>query len=329
MPGLEHNSPIGAVVIGRNEGERLKRCMASIRHSGIPIVYVDSGSEDDSVNFCKESGIHVAELDLSSPFTAARARNLGAISLIQLHPSINYIQFIDGDCEIAEQWLANAYQFLRQNSEYAAVCGRRREVNPDASIFNALCDIEWDTKTGNVLACGGDVLMQANALQSVGGYDDALIAGEEPELCYRLREEGWKIFRLDIDMTYHDAKILSWKQWWNRTKRAGYAYTGGFLKHGYDQEHFNLRPVCRIIFWAFILPVAILLLSVFYTAFLTLFFIYPFQYFRLVLTGSREPYINRRWAFFNIAGKFAEFTGLIQCVKDNIFKQKANLIEYK
>ena len=51
--------------------------------------------------------------------------------------------------------------------------GTRRSVKPDA--------------------CGGDALMRASAFQQVSGFDASIIAGEEPELCVRLRQKGWKI----------------------------------------------------------------------------------------------------------------------------------------
>ena len=54
---------------------------------------------------------------------------------------------------------------------------------------------------GAARACGGDALMRTAALAEVGGYDPNLIAGEEPELCVRLRAAGWQIYTLDREMT--------------------------------------------------------------------------------------------------------------------------------
>ena len=54
---MTEHCPIGVVVIGRNEGERLKRCLNSIQsqHSG-PVVYVDSGSTDGSADYARSVG---------------------------------------------------------------------------------------------------------------------------------------------------------------------------------------------------------------------------------------------------------------------------------
>ncbi|NWG92335.1 MAG: glycosyltransferase family 2 protein, partial [Parvularculaceae bacterium] len=194
-------SRVGFVAIGRNEGERLVACLKSLGAAAKgPIVYVDSGSTDDSVARAVDLGADVVRLDMSVPFTAARARNAGAARQRDTF-GVDYIQFIDGDCALAGGWIETARAVLDANSDVAAVCGRRREIRPDASVYNRLCDIEWDTPIGDAQACGGDVMMRADAFFAVGGYRASLIAGEEPELCLRLREKGLKIVRLDADMT--------------------------------------------------------------------------------------------------------------------------------
>jgi len=139
---------IGVVVIGRNEGQRLKNCIHSLLAEGLKIVYVDSDSTDDSVSFVRGQGFDVVELDMSIPFSAARARNEGYQFLLKHYPEVEYIQFVDGDCEVSNGWIRAAYEHLDANKQLAAVCGRRKERFPDATIYNKLCDIEWDTPIG-------------------------------------------------------------------------------------------------------------------------------------------------------------------------------------
>ena len=180
----------GVVVIGRNEGERLRRCLDSVLGSSRAVVYVDSGSTDGSVELARALGAVVHALDLRQPFTAARARNEGLRHLLSVVPELEWVQFVDGDCEVAPGWIAQATVFVADRPDVAAVCGRRRERYPERSVFNRLCDIEWDTPIGEARACGGDVLMRTAALRQVDGYRADLIAGEEPELCVRLRARG-------------------------------------------------------------------------------------------------------------------------------------------
>jgi GT2 family glycosyltransferase len=215
---------LGVVVIGRNEGERLRRCLLSLAEVGPDLlaVYVDSGSTDASVELARSMGVEVVELDLSRPFSAARARNAGFERLKAVSPSIRYAMFLDGDCEVAAGWLDRARAEFEAKADAAVVCGRRRELFPEASIYNRLADLEWDTPVGEALACGGDSLVRAEAFEGVGGFDPTAAAGEEPELCQRLRRKGWTIWRIDAEMTRHDLGMTRFRQWWRRQYRSGY-----------------------------------------------------------------------------------------------------------
>ncbi len=318
-------SPVGAVVIGRNEGDRLRVCLESVLPNIDAAVYVDSGSTDGSVERARGMGASVLSLDMTIPFTAARARNAGYRLLISAHPETRYIQFIDGDCEVVNGWLEHARQYLDAHPDCAVVCGRRRERHPEASIYNHMCDLEWDTPIGDALSCGGDALMRVDALLQVDGYRDLLIAGEEPELCVRLRRNGWRIRRLDREMTRHDAAITRWGQWWRRTVRAGHAFAEGAWLHGMSPERHWVRETARSAFWGMLLPAAILFLAIgvdVRAAALAL--VYPLQWARLAVR-SGSPAL----AFFTLAGKFAEAQGLLKFGLTKVLGRTGRLIEYK
>ena len=134
---------LGIVVIGRNEGERLRAGLNALSIEASQIVYVDSGSTDESMSFARQHGVHVVALDPNHKFTAARARNEGANRLLALRPNLRFLQFIDGDCVLRDGWLDIALDFMKRHEDVAVVCGRRRERYPDASIYNGFCDTEW------------------------------------------------------------------------------------------------------------------------------------------------------------------------------------------
>jgi GT2 family glycosyltransferase len=253
MPETPHPT-VGFVAIGRNEGPRLGGCLASL--GGGPVVYVDSGSSDDSLERARAAGALTVELDLALPFTAARARNLGLQRLRAAHPGVEYVQFVDGDCELRAGWVEAGLAALRERPDVAVVCGRRRERFPEASVYNRLCDVEWDTPAGEAAACGGDALMRVAALAEVGGYDPTLIAGEEPELCLRLRRRRWRILRLPVEMTLHDAAMTRWTQWWRRALRDGHVTAELLARYGPSREHGRLRRAASAWFWAVGLPLA-------------------------------------------------------------------------
>ncbi|MGC4063110.1 MAG: glycosyltransferase [Polyangiaceae bacterium] len=247
-------SRTGIVIIGRNEGERLRACLKSVAGENRVVVYVDSGSTDGSRTVAEGLGARVVDLDCSVPFTAARARNRGFEELLAMHPELELVQFVDGDCEVQKEWLALAESTLDAAPHVAVVCGRRRERFPDASIYNRLCDIEWNTPVGEALACGGDAMFRVSVLRSVGGYDPSLIAGEEPELCLRIRRLGFKILRIDAEMTLHDAAMTTFRQFLKRAQRTGYAYAEGAARYGSAPERHWVREQRNGLFWGVALP---------------------------------------------------------------------------
>lgn len=322
---------IGVVVIGRNEGQRLIDCLDSLISQVDHIVYVDSGSKDDSIQNALERNVEVIKIDISIPFTAARARNAGFARLMEIAPEIEYVQFVDGDCEVVDSWLDAAAEFLDEEDEVAVVCGRRMERYPNESIYNLMCDMEWDTPVGEAKACGGDALMRVQAFKQVAGFRSGLIAGEEPELCVRLRKSGWKIERLEEDMTWHDAAMTTFKQWWNRTARAGHAYAEGSFLHGAAPERHWVKETVRVWIWAFLIPLLILVSLFFHWQIsLALVYLYVVQWVRLALKNLQDskPFAWKL-AAYSVIGKFAEFCGQLQFYKNLLTSRQSKLIEYK
>lgn len=322
---------VGAVVIGRNEGDRLICCLLSMIEHVAQIVYVDSGSTDGSPARAAGMGVEIVHLDMSIPFTAARARNEGVYHLLNKHPDIEYIQFIDGDCEVSPGWISKALNFLDHNPQYAVVCGRRRERYPNHSVYNLMCDLEWNTPVGEAKACGGDAMMRVKAFSQMGGYRANLIAGEEPELCVRLRKHHWKIWRLDAEMTMHDAAISKFSQWWKRTMRAGHAFAEGAYLHGSTDERHWVKEARRPWIWAFLIPLMTLVsIALFEYWGLLLLLIYPLRILHLALKYklAHQPYPLTQ-AVFSLAGKFAEFYGQLRFHFNRWLGRAIRLIEYK
>ena len=321
---------IGVVIIGRNEGDRLVRCIRSAVSQSNQLIYVDSASTDNSVNVAREMGARIVSLDMAKPFTAARARNEGFERMRNLYPQAEYVQFVDGDCEIAESWLQNASDFLFLHHDVAVVCGRRRERYPQRSVYNMLCDIEWDTPVGDTKACGGDALMRVNAFENIGGFRASLIAGEEPELCVRLREAGWKIWRLDTEMTLHDAAITRFWQWWKRSVRSGYAFAEGAHLHGAPPELHRIKESRSVWIWGLGIPILTVYLVVFWGAMgLALLLMYPIQILRLAMRTTRSSKEKWWYALFLVLGKFPETIGQVNFLYNRLLGKASHIIEYK
>lgn len=326
----------GLVAIGRNEGQRLVRCLASARRDGAPVVYVDSGSTDGSQEAALAAGAVVVGLDPSVPFTAARARNAGWRELVRLHPDIEFVQFVDGDCELVAGWTNTAAQFLDANPSHAVVFGRRRERNRDASPYNKLCDMEWDMAPGRVSSCGGDAMMRLRALAEVGGYEDALIAGEEPDLCFRLRKRNWDIQCIAAEMTIHDADMHRFSQWWLRSVRWGHVLAEGVARR--RTSYPSIRAALSAVTWAGGLPVLTLVLSMFagsvpalvvLGAWLVGLYAIGCRVFLHARRRGAAAQDARLCAASCVLGKFAQFRGMFGYCLKRLFGRQIRLIEYK
>jgi glycosyltransferase involved in cell wall biosynthesis len=325
---------VGVVAIGRNEGERLRRCLVSAIPLADQVVYVDSGSTDGSTDMARRLGAHVVDLDMSRPFTAARARNAGFEAMRSRDPAVELVQFVDGDCEIAPGWPAAAVAALDQHADVAVVCGRRRERYPQASVYNRLCDLEWDTPVGDALACGGDALIRASALAEVGGYDGGLIAGEEPDLCLRLRRRKHRILRIPDEMTVHDAAMTRFGQWWKRSVRAGHAFAEGAARHGRSPERHWVRETRSLVVWGGVLPLAALLLVPFTrgASLALLACLGVVQFGRIYLWERRQGRSAddaRLLGGFLLLAKFAEFQGAAQFALLSVVGGHRKVIDYK
>ncbi len=331
----ESTRSVGAVVIGRNEGDRLRRCLQSLVGTVGRIVYVDSGSTDESVAMARSLGVDVVELDLSVPFTAARARNAGFERLTELEPDVAFVHFFDGDCEVVEGWVSRALKTIVSDPTFAVVWGRRREQYPEKTLYNRLCDLEWKWSWpfGEVHLCGGDALMRVSAFRQVDGFNPGLIAGEEPELCFRLRQNGWKIFRIDAEMTLHDAAMTRFSQWWRRALRGGYADVERAWLYRRNKDQHWRHGSRSTWFWGLALPVVALATAWWTRGWsLLLFAGYPLSGLRIYRSARRKGVPSADaflYAFFCILGKLPAVAGQTKFLFAGLAGRRSRLIEYK
>jgi cellulose synthase/poly-beta-1,6-N-acetylglucosamine synthase-like glycosyltransferase len=245
---------VGAVVIGRNEAAKLPRCLSSILSAAAPIVFVDSGSGDASVDLARQLGVDVLELDESTPFTVARARNAGFARAVQRAAEMEYVQFVDADSELFPSWLAHAEGALRDDSRLAAVFGRVRERCPGRSVYSRLYEAEFEAQFAAPDVCGGMAMMRVAAVRQIGGFNAGLLGFEDFDLSFRLRRAGWHVKRLDADMALHEAGMNRLAQWWSRQVRGGYARAQQVALHGRSAERTAIREYRSTWAWGLLLP---------------------------------------------------------------------------
>jgi cellulose synthase/poly-beta-1,6-N-acetylglucosamine synthase-like glycosyltransferase len=330
---------LGLVVIGRNEGERLTRCLISVRAISNR-VYVDSGSTDSSVALARGEGVTVVELPMPPHFTAARARNAGLAQLLADDPDLEFVQMVDGDCEVRPGWIVAALAALRAEPDLALVFGRRRERYPERSVYNALCDDEWNAPVGESAGCGGDALFRVAALRQVDFYNPAMIAGEDTEMSMRLRKCGWRLRRIDAEMTLHDAAITRFGQWWRRTRRSGHGYGEMAFLHPDARDPNWPRSVRSIFVWGGVMPMMLLFAILpalivnprWWIAAALLFMPWPLRMVQLARRQRRRGLsakVARASGILLMLGKLPQFLGLIGYHFDRLSGRASRLIEYK
>ncbi|MCD1627365.1 glycosyltransferase [Seohaeicola saemankumensis] len=330
-------SKVAAVAIGRNEGERLKRCLTSLTAQVARVVYVDSGSADDSVAFAHSLGVEVVTLDMERPFTAARARNAGFAALMQSGPAPEFVQFVDGDCAVVDGWITAALAHLEARPDLGLVTGWRSEIDPARSVYNAMCDVEWHRPAGPITACGGDMMVRLVAFEALDGLTPDLIAGEDEEFCLRLGKAGWGLERLPLAMTRHDAAMTRFSEWWQRAVRAGHAYA---QIGGLHPEHF-VAPRRRILFYAVVLPLiasagVVMLLAgpVLWGLFVVILAlsVYELSWLRTMRGLMREGLTAghaAHQALFLTLSKFPNLVGAVRFFWRRFRRREMRLIEYK
>jgi len=320
---------LGFAVIGRNEGERLSQCLGSLEQIGAPVAYADSASTDDSVNVARRAGALVVELDQDRPLNAARGRNAGLAALQNANPGLEFVQFIDGDCELQAGWVETALEFLRDHPRAAVACGLRFEAHPDASIYNRLCDEEWNTPIGRAPSCGGDAMMRLKALDVVGLFDPTLVAGEEPELCSRLRSHGWGIWRLDAAMTRHDAAMARFGQWTRRAFRSGVGYAQAWSRTRGRADRLYTAQLRSAVFWAAVIPLSAIVVAALLrkpSAILVIPAVYALQIGRIAARRGLSTGWSWRYASLMLVAKLPEFLGALSYM---LKRDRSAPIDYK
>lgn len=321
---------LGVVVIGRNEAVRLKKTLQAVIKAGVPLIYVDSQSKDNSVELARSLNVEVLVLSKDKAINASRARNEGARALITKFPTLRYLQFLDGDTTLDTEWLDAAFIHMEASPSVGFVSGQLREKDRDDNVYRRLCDMEWRWEaTENAEPCrlGGMGVMRLTAYLSSGGYDESLIAGADPELYSRLAKADWALHVLQDAMGIHDSGMQSFQQWWTRNLKSGFGFANGQSSGAWGKERRSA------ILWGGSLPMATIVGMLAFSgwAFL-LVFMYPLNSYRIWISsvkGEFSQYDQFLYANSCMVSKIPQFIGIVKYHWRCFTRQTSSVIQYK
>ena len=329
---------VSVVVIGLNVEQYISNCLQSIYNLDYPmelleVIYVDSGSKDKTLDILKRfPSVKVIKLETNHP-NAAKGRNAGWLA-----SKHKLIQFVDADSYLDTRWLRTAIPHLKKEN-VGAVAGTLKERFPNRNLYHRMANLEWNIRSGSegwstkdieAKTFGGNVLIHRDLVEQCGGYRAALSAGEDPDLSYRIRSLGYKVYRLNSLMASHDINISKTSTFLKRARRSGFVYGYLALSYWKEPERYMVKRTVALLVGA-LTPFSIVIISAllgllgpgFLLALLVMFrLVFQAGHFSRVMRISRkEAFIYSLYLAFCI---YPQFFGVLDSLSQ-FWQQKINL----
>ena len=302
------------VVIGLNEASSLPACFESVHRAHLgdlsyEMLYADGGSADGSISLAEAAGVDRV-LGGEKRRRAAENRNAG------LHAAQGeYIQFLDGDMTLHPEWIPAALALLEAHPEVAVVWGQLQEAR--TSRYYQALGLDWEFPEGPSRYCGGAALFRTEMLREAGGFPEDVVYGEEPFLCWRLRNEfGHVVWHLHQPMAGHDLDYGGFGDYVRRNIRCGETFAEVASRCWRTSDPLWRGEVGNNLAWAVLLLGALGLLvmgnpTLRLTAVAFLAAIFGRKFFQYLLKG-RRPDIALLYALHTYASKLMIAWGIVK-----------------
>ncbi|TKG96104.1 glycosyltransferase family 2 protein [Puteibacter caeruleilacunae] len=218
---------VAIVILNWNGVEHLSTFLPSvIQHStqdNIRIIVADNGSTDDSVAILTKKYPEVEILELPENYGFAKGYN-EALKQIQA----DYYILLNSDVEVTDNWI-NPVVNLMEQEEQIACCQPKVKAWKDKSHFEhagaaggfldkfgyPLCrgrildyaeedKGQYDDSRSIFWATGACLFIKASLFHKMQGFDEDFWAHmEEIDLCWRLKNKGYKIMYCAQSTVYH------------------------------------------------------------------------------------------------------------------------------
>jgi len=198
-------------VIGRNQKDLLKALRDSLdplyNFTQVETIYVDSCSDDDSIEVAKNLFDRVVQVGCHSYFSASAGRYVGT-----LLARGRWILYLDGDMILHPHFVGTVKNVVKGIINGDGVVGLTVDVHIDTGkIIRETKPIETSIFPWihGASFFGGALLIRRLCVINAGNWTPWLFSFEERELLSRLRRIGCKIVPVLDPMVFHRTKPLS------------------------------------------------------------------------------------------------------------------------
>jgi GT2 family glycosyltransferase len=196
---IESSTP-SIIIPVLNNPQGLRRCIEALRGQGIAfeLIVVDNGSTDET---CAVAELHADRVLICPKLTIGALRNQGAqVAKGQI------LVFTDSDQRPAEGWLASGLEALARE-ESAGMLGARYHTPEGSSWVAKTWDLQrrYSDVPGDIgWLQGGNLFVKRAAFERVGGFRTDLVASEDVDLSFRVRNAGFRVICDPKIINYHD-----------------------------------------------------------------------------------------------------------------------------
>ena len=216
---------ISVIILNWNGAQMLKKYLPSVvAHTpDAKIIVADNGSTDDSLAVLANEFPSVRTIVLDRNYGFAEGYNR-AIDQIDSE----YVVLLNSDVEVTQNWLSPLLAYLNAHPDVAAVQPKIRSDRQRAFFEHAgaaggfinrlgypycrgrvLWKVEedhgqYDTPVEVDWTSGACMCVRTKIYKECGGLDAAFFAHmEEIDLCWRIRNRGWRLACIPQSMVYH------------------------------------------------------------------------------------------------------------------------------
>ena len=246
-------SKLATIIIpALNEEKYIGKCLESIKNLDThnvkcEVMLVDNGSCDST---CEIAESFKGALDLR--IIVVKGVNIAALRNIGAHKANGSIlAFLDADCTVSSSWLDNAFAYF--NDPDIAAVGSSHQIPKCASWVAKTWDLIVEKKrvrmpTDNLPS--GNLLVNKKIFLRIGGFDNKLATNEDFDLCFRLKEAGYKLFSDPLITAVHWGVPSKLSEFYKRVKWHGRDVFKVFFRNIHQLN--NIRAILYGLYYFFI-----------------------------------------------------------------------------